>query len=257
MRIKWYGTASLLIEGGCTRILVDPYLKQYNPALPHLPVEEAAAADAAVITHPHLDHFSDIGTFLQAGLKEVFVSENGIAHARDQGISVDRMTAIAANEQLCIGEMKVRILQSRHCRFDAATVLGVLFSRRTYLHAKDAISLLRQTKDFKITDDIYALEFIHEQKHIVVLGSAGMDENTQYPQGADLLVFPYQGRAGMHRYMRHFLEVFRPKAVMADHFDDAFPPLTSKIDMKKFAPVVQEMTGGRAIVPTENTWYEV
>ena len=39
MRIKWYGTASLLIEGGATSVLVDPYLKLHNRKLFRVPVE--------------------------------------------------------------------------------------------------------------------------------------------------------------------------------------------------------------------------
>ena len=92
----------------------------------------------------------------------------------------------------------------------------------------------------------------------MVLGSAGMDKNTQYPTGADLLVFPYQGRAGMHRYMRRFLRRFRPEAVMADHFDDAFPPLTHEMKMGKFVPSVKAFDPAmRAWVPKTGEWYEV
>ena len=85
-----------------------------------------------------------------------------------------------------------------------------------------------------------------------------MDRGTEYPTGADLLVFPYQGRAGMHRYMRRFLRRFRPAAVMADHFDDAFPPLTHEMKMGKFVPAVKAFDPAmRAWVPKMGEWYEV
>jgi len=256
MRIKWYGTASLLLEGGNTRILIDPYLKQYNPKLPRVPIEEAASADAAVITHPHLDHFRDIGAFLEAGLKTVYVSANGIAHARENGIPAERMVPLSAGETVTVGEITVHTYQSRHCVFDAATLLGIVFSPRTYFHAKKAVALLKETKRYKIKDDIYALAVSHGGKTVTVLGSAGMDKNTVYPQGSDLLVFPYQGRARMHRYMLPFLKKFQPKAVLADHFDDAFPPLTHKIRTKKFVTFA-EREGIKAIVPQEGEWYEI
>lgn len=258
MRIKWYGTASLLIEGGNTRILVDPYLKAYNPALPRVPVEECARADAAVITHPHLDHFRDIGVFLDAGLKKVYVSQNGIDHAAANKIPADRMRAYSAGDSFMIGDIAVTAYQSRHCKFDLATVLGIVFSPRTYFHAKTAVSILRETKRYRIKDDICALEFLHGDKKIVVLGSAGMDKKTKYPQGADLFVFPYQGRSRMHRYMEGFLDSFAPKAVMIDHFDDAFPPLTHAVRTDKFEPAVKKrLPQTKAIVPTEGFWYEV
>lgn len=260
MRIKWYGTASLLIEAGNARILVDPYLKQYNHKLPPLPVEEAASADAAFITHPHLDHFSDVGVFLEAGLKKVFVSERGIAIAQANGIPDGRLIPLAANERVTVGDVTVRTFQSRHCKFDAPTVLSVALDPATYFcHFKDGVRLLKATKRFRIEEnDIFALEFSAEGKKIMVLGSAGFDANTEYPDGADLLVFPFQGRARMHRYMIPFLKEFSPKAVMIDHFDDAFPPLTHTVKTKKFVETVKKyLPEARAIVPQEGEWYEI
>lgn len=258
MKIKWYGTASLLIEGGNTRILIDPYLKKYNPALPRLPVEEAAQADAVFITHPHLDHFSDIGTFLDAGIKKVYVSQNGMDNAAAFGISTDCMYPLSPNERITVGDITVRTYQSRHCQFDALTVLSKLFSPKTLFRSKNCRELQRLNKKFPVTDDIYALEFTRGEKRIMVLGSAGMDEDTEYPQGADLLVFPYQGRKGMHKHIVPFLEKFLPKAVMIDHFDDAFPPISRSVNTKKFANAVYgTLHEAEAFVPKENIWYKV
>lgn len=259
MKIKWYGTASLLIEGGGARVLVDPYLRKYNRKLAPIPVEEAAAADAVFITHPHLDHFCDIGVFLEAGAKNIYVSENGIAHARENGIPVDNMLPLVADMEIKVDGLTVRTYQSRHCKFDLATVLSVALSPRTYLHCRRALELLKTTQKYKIADDdIFALEISAEDKRVFLLGSAGMDENTKYPVSTDLLVFPYQGRARMHRYMISFLKQFQPKTVMIDHFDDAFPPLTHAVNTKKFVPTVKKtLPNTKAFIPRENVWYEI
>lgn len=256
MRIKWYGTASLLVEGGGTRILVDPYLKPLNRKLYRVPVEEAAGADAALITHPHLDHFRDIGTFLRAGLPRVYVSENGIRIAERNGIPTEKMLPLSAGECFTVGEIGVRTFQSRHCVFDGATLAGIVLSPRTYWYAHKAVSLLKEMKRYKIGDDIYAVELSHGEKKTFVLGSAGMDGGTVYPTGADMLVFPYQGRTKMYKYMRPFLKELQPKSVFADHFDNAFPPFTHKVNMKGFVREA-EAFGIRAIVPEEGEWYEV
>lgn len=258
MRVKWYGTASLLVEGGGTRILIDPYLRGFNRKLPSFPLEETKEADAILITHPHLDHFSDVGAFTE-GVKQIYVSANGILCARENGIPDGKMTPLSANEKIRIGEITVRTFRSRHCKFDAATILRVAFSPRTYLHLGSCLRLLGMTRKYRITEkDIFALELSCEGKRVMILGSAGMEENVVYPEGADLLVFPYQGRAQMHRYMIPFLHVFRPKAVMIDHFDDAFPPLTRTTDTRKFEPTLKRvLPEARALVPEENVWYEV
>ncbi len=258
MRIKWYGTASLLLESGDTRLLIDPYLHRYNKKAPPFPVDDAKTADAIFITHPHFDHFSDIDVFTKGGIRRVYVSKNGIARAQELGFDTDCMTAIEPNEEYTVGAFKVRTYRSRHCVFDAATVLGVVFSPRTWLRAKTAVTLLGACRKFKLEGDVLAFGITDGEKQVFVLGSAGMEEDVEYPQGADMLVFPYQGRRRMHRYMQPFLGTFAPKAVFADHFDDAFPPLTHRISMEKFGAAAKErLPGIRAIVPEENEWYEV
>lgn len=258
MRIKWYGTASLLIEGGNTRILIDPYLRQFNKKLPPVPVEEATSAEAIFITHPHFDHFSDVAAFIRGNVKTVYVSENGINIARKNGFFSEVMTPLGADEEITVGDITVRTYLSRHCKFDAATVLGIAFNPLTYFHISHAVALLKGMKRYKTTCDIYALEISFEGKKVMVLGSAGMDGDTSYPQGADLLVFPYQGRTRMHKYSIPFLQTFSPKAVMIDHFDNAFPPFTHNVNTKKFVPTVNgEFPAIKAFVPSENEWYEI
>lgn len=259
MRIKWYGTATLLVESGNTRILIDPYLKKYSKHTPPVPVEEAMSADVILITHPHLDHFLDIGAFLGGNVKKVFVAERGIAHARANGIPDGKMIPLSANDKIEAGDFSVRTFQSRHCKFDAATVLSVALDPTTYFRFRAGVDLLKTAKKFRIgEEDIFALELSAEGKKLMVLGSAGMDENAEYPENADLLVFPYQGRARMHRYMIPFLRTFRPKKIMIDHFDDAFPPLTKTVNTKKFIPTVKKiLPGTEAFVPKEGEWYEI
>lgn len=258
MKIKWYGTASLLIEGGGSSVLIDPFLKKYNPKLPPFPVEEGAGADAVLITHPHFDHFCDIGSILEAGAKKVYVSENGIAHARETGVPTDRMIPLSAGETLQIGALTVKTYQSRHCKFDLWTVLSVVLNPATYFRFRDGVEILKATGKYKIGEDIYALEISCEGKRVFVLGSAGMDGQTDYPKGADLLVFPYQGRTRMHRYLGDFLRVFEPKAVMIDHFDNSFPPLTHTVNVKKFLPSVKKiLPSAKAFVPREGVFYEI
>ncbi len=259
MKIKWYGTASLLIEGGGTRILVDPYLKRYSKKLPPVPVEEAAAADTIFITHPHFDHFGDSFAFLSESVKSVYVAEIGIEHAQNSGVSTEKMRPLTAGQEIEIGEMKVRTYRSRHCKFDAGTILGVAFDPRFYLHVPTAIKILKAAKRYSMgKDDIFALEFTADGKTLMVLGSAGMDESESYPTGADLLVFPYQGRTRMHKYMIPFLEKFRPKAVTLSHFDNAFPPVTHTVKTKKFVPTAKKILPNvKAFVPKEGEWYEL
>ncbi len=259
MRIKWYGTASIMLEGGDTRILVDPYLKASNPALPPFPLREAAAADACVVTHPHFDHFADIGAVIAAGLRAVYVPEAGIALAERNAIPTDAMTPVAVNRQVRIGGISVNFYQGRHCKFDAGTVFSALSRLKRPSDWKKAAALLRENRRFRIAaEDILAVEFCHAGQRVLVLGSAGMDADTEYPTGVDMLVFPCQGRRNMQKYIMPFMETFRPKTLFFDHFDDAMPPVTETVALPPIVSAVAErFPEVKCVIPREGEWYEI
>lgn len=257
MRFKWYGTATLLLQSGNTRLLIDPYLKEYSCVVP-VPLAEARTADAIFITHPHLDHFPDVDAFSE-GMRPVYVSATGISHAKKNGLNAACMCLIKAGDEVRVGPFTVRVFPARHCVFDAATILRVVFSLRTWLHARDCISLLKGAKRYRIKkNDVLAFEISDGERKVMVFGSAGMDGRVSYPQGVDLLFFPYQGRVRMDREMLPFLDAVKPKAVTIDHFDDAFPPITHRINAERFVPAVKKrLPEASAFVPEENVWYDV
>lgn len=258
MKIMWCGTASLLLESGGTRLLIDPYLRKYDRKGAPFPMEEARSADAIFITHPHLDHFADTDAFAE-GKIPVYVSARGIGIARGNGMDVSVMREITAGDRVRVGAFEIAAFSGRHCVFDMPTVSRVLFSPHTWLHIGKALRLLGEAKRFSIAlDDVLVFSVTDGEKRVVLLGSAGMAEGQDYPQNAELLVFPYQGMSAMHRKIAPFLDAFRPKKVMIDHFDDAFPPISSRVPTKKFAAAVKKrLPKAQALVPEMNMWYEV
>ena len=257
MRFKWLGTATLLLEGGGTRLLIDPYGRPFAPQ-PPLPLEEARSAEAIFITHPHLDHFQDADVFSE-GERPVYVAQGGIELAHKNGMQTGCMYAAAPGDMIRVGGLSVGVFAARHCRFDAATISRVLFSPRTWRHAKDAFALLGGARKFRIgRDDVLAFLVSDGEKSVFVFGSAGMAEGADYPPEPDLLVFPYQGRARMDRALLPFLDKLRPKAVLIDHFDDAFPPVSRRVDTKRFPTTVRSrLPHAAAVEPRENVWYEI
>ncbi len=255
MKLKWLGTATLLIAGGSTRILLDPYLRSRSRLAP-VDTGEARTAQAIFITHPHLDHFRDVDCFSE-GVRPVYVPARGMEIARERGMNVSCMRPIAAGEEVRFGEFTVRAYRGKHCVFDARTVLRVVFSLSAWAHFFSTVRFLKEIEKYRIgADDILVYEISDGAKTVVVLGSAGLCEGEEYPRGADALVFPYQGRYGMHKYLRRFLAAFEPKMTVLDHFDDAFPPLTHTISPKKFIKEMQKR-GMEYAVPAEGGWIEL
>ena len=63
MKITFYGHASLGIEVGGRKIIVDPYISP-NPKASHIDVD-ALEADFILLTHAHGDHIADVETIAQ------------------------------------------------------------------------------------------------------------------------------------------------------------------------------------------------
>lgn len=257
MRFKWYGTATLLFESGKTRLLIDPYDPPFAHTAP-ISKEEACSFDAILITHPHVDHFKDIDTFSQGKLP-VYVSEIGIQLARKNGLNYTCMQSIAVGDVLSVGNFLIRVYPASHCKFDIYSVFRILFSPRTWSHLPDCISLLKDASKFKIkSEDVLAFKISDHSTTVFVFGSAGMDCRAVYPTDVDLLIFPYQGRKRMDKVLIPFLQKIKPKTVTVDHFDDAFPPISTSVNLRRFLPTVTTHSPNSAIlVPQPNIWYEI
>ena len=66
MDITWLGTASILIKSKDTVLLFDPFFGSFREDGVSFPLEILPQVQAVSITHPHLDHFCNIGTILKA-----------------------------------------------------------------------------------------------------------------------------------------------------------------------------------------------
>lgn len=60
------------------------------------------------------------------------------------------------------------------------------------------------------------------------------------PTGADVLVLLFQGRSDPSHLGESLVRRLRPKAVLLDHYDDSFPPMTARIDTTAFEALIQE-----------------
>ena len=254
MELKWYGTASLALRQGERTLVFDPYLKRLNPQLPPLPQAEIRQAEAIFITHPHIDHFSDIDAVAAAGGPPVYVNERGVELARRQGLSCE-IREIRAGQELCCGPFRIRALAARHVRFDRRLVLQTVGRCLVSGKFSQVGEFIRLSRRFKIQPtDVLAYLVSGGGCSVLVLGSAGLDPSVSYP-APDWLVFPYQGRSRMAPYAADLLEALHPGRVLLDHFDDAFPPVSQTMDGRELISLLQSRGSSLEVtIPKEGQW---
>ena len=139
--------------------------------------------------------------------------------------------------------MRARLYQGRHCAFDLPIILGTVLRPAFFGHLGDVLRLQRLRRDYPENGEILFYEFSEGDKRLQVMGSLNLDADTAYPTGADALVMAFQGRSDIDRYALPFVERLRPKRVLLDHYDDAFPPMSADVDTRAFVRAVRERYG--------------
>ena len=149
MKLTWYGTATVGLDDGETKLLFDPFVRM-NRRLETTPVEGFAGFDAVLVTHGHLNHK---------------MPENG---------------------------------------------------------------------------EIVAYEITHGDKRIFLTGSFRDTPEITYPKDVDLLVLANGGSVFVPEKTKGFLRKYTPKAILVDHFDNAFPPVTRNVSVKRLQRTVKK-----------------
>jgi len=248
MRLTWMGTASLLLESGDTVLAFDPFpgLPLKGPLAFPAPVRDAELyrrATHVLITHGHFDHMMAIPALYGASSCPIYSTETPARTLADRGIPADRLREIGPGRSLDLGAFRVRAYQGRHCRTDPPLVLETAFSRRTLAHPVRCLRLLSMLRPYPENGEILFYQVTDGASRVQIMGSLGLDRGTDYPTGADLLVLPFQGRSDLADYALPLVERLAPRAVLLDHWDDAFPPMTREIDTAPFAKLVRERLG--------------
>ncbi len=226
MELRWYGTASLAVTSGETKLLFDPFLPLRGSSVKTRRSDYDGYPDV-LVTHGHLDHIGSLPELDVAG-RTVWCTETPAETLRGKG--VENVSVIAPGQTLTFGEMSVTVYRGKHIRFDAPTVLKTLFNVRMLKYAGNLPALLRENRICRENGETAAFLVRAEGRSLFVMGSLNLDCDEEYPTDADVLVLPYQGASRLCERSLAFIERLRPRAVFLDHFDDTFPPISGSID---------------------------
>lgn len=245
MQLTWYGTASLVFKAEDTVIAFDPFSKLSPKGLSKkkepIPYEDAfREAKHIFITHGHFDHIMYIPSLYRDLPAMVFGTVTPCRTLIHRGFPPEKCTQIAPGFSCTVGPVQVNTWQSRHCHFDAPLVLQKIFSRRSWRHAVHFLHILYTHLHFPERGEILFYELSCQGLRIQILGSMNLDPDIAYPTGADFLIMAFQGRSDQDLYALDLVERLKPKQLLLDHYDDAYPPMTDAVNLSNFIQNVTE-----------------
>ena len=255
MKITWFGTASLAIEDGETRLLLDPFTRM-NPKLPRIRIEDFTGYDHLLLTHWHFDHLADVPAVLRADKNvPVYCTDTPKKTLLSLGADESRIHRIAPGDTFRAGSFQVTVRAGRHIDFDMKYILSVV--PQCVLRFPRMFRLLGLIKKLPENGETVIFEIRAENKTVLVMGSYGVADGETYPENADLMVFPFSGNTGIADLARGTLKRLKPQRLFFDHFDDSFPPLTKRMDVEAYCEIIKkDFPGTETVIPKEREAYE-
>ena len=261
MKIIWTTTASLMIEsGGCT-LAFDPFMEMplgnpvNVPGRPELK-DLYRKADRVYISHGHFDHiyhFKDIYGGLDT---PIYGTAEPVKTLLRDGLKPEQLSQIEPGYRETFGPFEIEAYQGRHCKFDLPMVIKTIFAKRTLANLSRLREIQALRKQYLEEGEMLFYELIAEGKRIQIMGSMGMDPDTEYPTGADLLIMALQGRSDQDDYAMQFVRKLKPEKIFLYHIDDSFPPMSSEVDTLGFG-INAKREGIETIRPFKDKEYEI
>ena len=238
MKITWYGTATIGLDDGETKLLFDPFVRM-NRRIETTPVEGFAGFDAVFVTHGHLDHIYSIPALAEIDRNvPIYCTAVPKKTLMERGVPEERIRTVTPDDVVQVGGFTVRVRRFRHIIFDPFYILTVvpkcvvMFPRlfwQAYMNRK-----------MPEGGEIVAYEIEAEGKKIFLTGSFREYPGEEYPNDIDLFILANGGSIFVPEKAKGFIDKYRPKKILVDHFDNAFPPVTRTVSVKRLKKTVEE-----------------
>ena len=239
MEIRWFTTASIEISDGKEKILFDPFVPLKGAEIT-ADIEEYDGYNYIFLSHGHFDHASCVPDIVKRNEKaEVYCTETPAAVLAEKGVPEDNIRLIGAGDVIKAGSMSIEAYRGKHAvlpGFSFRRLSSVLFSK----NISNLPYILKQHGLWKEKNETLVYVIRHENETVVLLGSMNLDDDTEYPEEADILVLPYNGWEDNFIAAVKVIERLKPFRILVDHYDSSFPPVTEKIDVSPLIEKYQE-----------------
>ena len=241
--ITWYGTACFGLQCGTDRILFDPFLELKGGSYSADP-GEWMQYDTIFVTHCHFDHLYTVTQLLEAadGDISVFCTKQCCDTLAEFSEDQSNVVQIEAGRSYHFGSIDIDVLKGRHIEFQWRHILDTMSPVRTLRYVKNLPFLYQANRFFKEEGEsvVFSITAGEDRKRILLLGSLALHPDEQYPEGADVLVLPYQGNNDLPSRAREVLMRLKPKSVLLSHFDNAFPPMSRDVNLGPFKRMMEK-----------------
>lgn len=237
--LRWLGTAGFELRWADELILIDPYLTRNPRARPVLDMGPAdlAGADHILLSHGHFDHAWDVPAIVESSGADVYCSSRVAGSLAGRGVPGDKLHPLAGGESFTLRDVRVRATPTRHIIFDARLVLETLPG---VLPERNAFRPFRRMSAGPVM--LYTLRL--GDLTVLHMGSLGMKPgrvDTLGLESPDVLLVPLQGHTNICERAAILAAALHPGAVVPQHHDDFFPPLSRCIDLAPFRHRLKEL----------------
>jgi len=166
--VTYYGNATFAIASADTTVLVDPYLTA-NEECPWDAAEviDRENPDALCVTHVAFDHVGEAAELARDEGLPVLTESATARYLQSEGVPDDRITSVVWGMQAEIGDLSIRILESRHASVwetDEELVTGVPLS---FLFRHDG-AIVYHMGDTAIFSDLKLYGELHDPDVVLV-----------------------------------------------------------------------------------------
>lgn len=229
MDILWHGTASIEIRADGQSLLFDPFVPARGAEFA-VPVTEYDGRTNIFITHGHFDHIANIPEIVRRNPgAAVYCSGTPLQTLSAKGVPTHNLRLIRPGQTVSIGAFSVRAYPGLHAVLPALTpklFARILFTR----HIANLPHMLRENRVCVENNETLFYEIAAQGKRVCLMGSLNLRDDTAYPTGCDLLILPYNGWEDCFPPAERVIARLQPRQILLDHYDNAFPPITSPID---------------------------